>query len=109
MEEQNLNEAGSPALQQGAVSGSCFSKGDWYVGRLFPLPDIYCNGKKVAVISKELPIEEREANARMMAAAPDLFEAVDQLLSRIVVSDTWDKKAVLVAKAALQKATGHVA
>lgn len=46
-----------------------------------------------------------EANAKLMAAAPDLYEAVDQLLSRIVVTDTWDKKAVLVAKAALRKAT----
>ena len=44
----------------------------------------------------------------MLAAAPDLFEAVEQLLSRIVVSDTWDQKAVWVAKAALQKAKGQV-
>lgn len=108
MEEQNLNEAGSPSLQQGSVSDWCFSKGDWYVGRLFPMPHIYCNGKKIAIISKELPIEEREANARIMAAAPDLFEALDQLISRIIVSDTWDKKAVLVAKAALRKATGQI-
>ncbi len=33
-----------------------------------------------------------------------LVEAIEQLLSRIVVRDTWDKKAVLVAKSALRKA-----
>lgn len=58
------------------VVGSCFSSGDWYVGKLFPLPDIYCDGKKVANISKELPIEEREANARLISASPDLLNSL---------------------------------
>jgi predicted house-cleaning noncanonical NTP pyrophosphatase (MazG superfamily) len=58
--------------------------------------------------SNEVKNEQELANTRMLAAAPDLFEAVEQLLSRIVVSDTWDQKAVWVAKAALQKAKGQV-
>jgi hypothetical protein len=34
----------------------------------------------------------------------DLVEALEQLLSRVVEKNTWDKKAILVAKAALHKA-----
>lgn len=58
------------------VVGSCFSSGEWHVGAIFPLPTIYVNQKRVASISKELPIEEREANARLIAASPDLLESL---------------------------------
>ena len=69
--------------------------------------DIFINahGNIASVSTFDYGVTEGRANAKLIAAAPDLFEAVDQLLSRIVVTDTWDKKAVLVAKAALRKAT----
>lgn len=54
-------------------------------------------------------IQEAEANARLIAAAPELLEALEQCLTRInpKSKDTWDLKAIHVAKAAIAKATGE--
>lgn len=91
------------------VVGSCFSSGEWYVGKLFPLPDIYCDGKKVANISKELPIEEREANARLMAAAPELLRTLDAMACKFwkyCEGSSEDAVIYAEAKGAIKKALG---
>lgn len=48
------------------------------------------------------------SNAVLMAAAPELLEALEQAITRIPANskDTWDIKALLVARAAIKKAKG---
>jgi predicted phosphoribosyltransferase len=61
-------------------------------------------GASVAVtMFPESGSEGREANARLIAAAPDLFEAVRAVLSRF--HDTLDNEAALILERALTKAT----
>lgn len=53
-------------------------------------------------------VDVAEANARLIAAAPELLEALQQCIARLEPSSsTWDKKAYLVGKAAIAKATGE--
>lgn len=58
------------------------TKGNWYVGNIFPLPTIKVDGKRIATISKDLPIEEREANANLIAAAPKLRDFAIEMIKR---------------------------
>lgn len=49
--------------------------------------------------------EEREANANLIAPAPDLYKALDQLVSRFVGHE--DDREIVEARAALSKALGE--
>jgi len=51
--------------------------------------------------------DSQRKNVALIMAAPELLEALEQLLTRVEVKDTWDKKAVLVAQAAITKAKGE--
>jgi hypothetical protein len=62
------------------------------------LPDVICE------MNDELPEAEREANARLIAAAPELLEALEYLLR---YSDQQDTRAGAKARAAIQKARGQ--
>lgn len=50
-----------------------------------------------------------EANARLMAAAPELYEALEELLQDIQQYEAWQRpaRAVDVARAAIAKARGE--
>lgn len=89
-----------------------YTKGNWNVGAIFPLPTVYVNEKRVASISRELPIDEREANARLIAAAPDLLEACQQLFFAphqehfVTRLNDEEMKGLEMIKAAIIKAVG---
>lgn len=51
--------------------------------------------------------DQQRKNVALIMAAPELLEALEQLLTRVEVKDTWDKKAVLAAQAAITKAKGE--
>lgn len=55
--------------------------------------------------------EQREANARLIAAAPELLEALEDLYEaygRSTASDDWNAEATRKAAAAIQRAGGSV-
>jgi hypothetical protein len=68
-----------------------FTKGEWYVGEIFPLPVIKVDKNKIATISRKLPIEEREANARLIAAAPEMLKALEDCRSTLVLTSLIDR------------------
>ena len=51
--------------------------------------------------------EEREANARLVAAAPELLAALEGLVDRFVGHTDTDDAAILAALAAIAKAEGR--
>lgn len=83
---------------------SIFRDGDNLIIETIPLNRF----SAIAEITGGRGLEEDEANARLIAAAPELLEALEQILTRFTekeCKDTWDKKAVWNAKLAIQKAT----
>lgn len=50
--------------------------------------------------------DECDANAHLIAAAPELMEALDSCLRYLVPRDSLGDKAVVQARAAIRKATG---
>ena len=95
-----------------------FTSGPWNVQNTAP-----SNALDIAVIfdgqshvvcsvpkgSSNKPQQERRANARLLAAAPDLFEALQKLLSHGTFTDypnTSEWHAVRDARAAIAKAIG---
>lgn len=52
--------------------------------------------------------EKGEANARLIAAAPELLEALKDVLDRVSIDD-WNEKVYYQAQVAIAKATGEQA
>jgi len=56
----------------------------------------------------ERSIREAEANARLIAAAPDLLDALNAMLTHMGMDeDDWNKPTFDKARAAIAKATGE--
>lgn len=97
--------------------------GPWVVTRVSKstiLKDIYVSAgseriARVVVPATASSIDEYEANARLIAAAPDLLEALRELeeAARCVQAGEWDRSSIDVerrkARAAIAKATGSQA
>lgn len=81
-----------------------YTKENWYVGNIFPLPTIYVTGKRIATVSKELPIDEREANARLIAAAPELYEAMQLVIGSMSLERVERFDILEKCKKAIEKA-----
>lgn len=78
-----------------------FTKGEWKQGSLSDEPftrsslSIYReDGRKIAEISREgfMPIEEAEANAHLISAAPDMYEALRGLMTAYNI----DRESIIV-------------
>ena len=72
-------------------------------------PVIYAgrNTHVALVISQGLPEAEQEANANLIAAAPDLLEACEALLDSIYGGGGGDGEVLAKANAAIAKARGE--
>lgn len=85
--------------------GNKFTKGKWYQSISPETKKAYIGARKThyiaEILTHEWDFEETEANAKLIAAAPELLEA---LIEVIRISDrkhdVWDK-----AKQAIKKAT----
>lgn len=62
-----------------------FTKGEWkFKPEKGVMHAILCAGSKMLAIFKRAP---SEADARLIASAPDLYKALDELVSTVVVDD----------------------
>ena len=67
--------------------------------------EVASNGLRLAILNG-WRTEQQAANARMMAAAPELLDALDRLLMSADVRDAADAGALKQARAAIANATG---
>ena len=90
--------------------------GPWHVGKRFPAGAIYdAKGGEVCGFSNLLHPAEIAANARLIAAAPDLADALRVIIKQAETTrlafpnaagrDDW-QQVILIARAALAKAEG---
>jgi hypothetical protein len=99
-----------------------WTKGPWSVGARFiegenevldaegfsvADPSIFASRKarNGRIVKRVRPVEEQVANANLIAAAPELYEALDAFM-RLGTMD--DQSAIDAARAALSKARGEV-
>ena len=66
------------------------------------------NGNTVIAIAGETELKENEANANLIAAAPELLRTIKPLIARIKAMDSWakDYNQVKEAEEAIAKAEG---
>jgi len=67
---------------------------------------VWADSRELARVYGETKIA-RQANAQLMAAAPDLYEAIEALLGTFKARCISERNAVLKAEAALTKARGE--
>lgn len=105
------------AKQQTATNRTAFTPGPWMIGsvvtksdgfRLFHL-DTETEGPLGYFDPLDSPDENDEANARLIAAAPELYSACKSLLHRFGHLDTTlgKREAISQAQTALAKAEGR--
>lgn len=90
------------------------TSGPWFVTETAPDRDIdysgetfvrwHANGMPLVTLGNYAP-DERRANARLIAAAPDLLEALEELLNALPSATTHP--AIKAARAAIARATGE--
>jgi hypothetical protein len=107
-------------LLVGAFVSAGFTPGPWSVGvvRFAGRTQLVCAYGKGFVCEVESPVrdgefshEEREANARLIAAAPELYAAVEGVVAWIdgdYADDTPEGRRIMAAKLALAKARGEL-
>jgi hypothetical protein len=86
-----------------------YKQGPWHIGKRYPSGAIYDEkGGEICAFSDLLHPAEVAANARLIAAAPDLLAALQALISVIGVRvDDPRIKQFDAARAALAKAEGN--
>ncbi len=96
---------------------SGFTKGQWLLDRddrreeyMVYVPGTVIGKRCIATVAfgySEPADSEQHANAKLLAAAPELYEALNELLPHIkmISNEGWD--AVATARAALAKVTGE--
>lgn len=90
---------------------SDYTKGPWGIMKGDHGPMIFSGecGRGVAMLARQVTTAEREANARLIAAAPELLAALIDLLHQSKLSQDeggWDFEQ---AETAIAKATGMTA
>ena len=82
-----------------------YTKGPWGIMKGDHGPMIFSGecGRGVAMLARQVTTAEREANARLIAAAPELLEALEELLAETWINGAFADK----ARAAIAKAKGE--
>lgn len=89
------------------------TSGEWIAhnNNISDFYDIDCDGNRIASVSAipehkdGVPLEEKIANARLIAAAPDLLEALQQLVNTDKNNADHFHRAICDAERAILKAT----
>jgi hypothetical protein len=99
--------------------GPAFTPGPWFTGDDHPSVCTMRDGESIQLCAMDttpFALGEPEANARLIAAAPELLEACRGLLAVVAVGDGWKNPyeqgtqsyaAIEAARAAIAKATGE--
>lgn len=88
-----------------------FTPGPWAVYEDSPATSVYCDdefGNRVADCNSAfttLPKEQRIANAKLIAAAPDLYAACKEFIRKVEAGEAKSTASYEQMKAAIQKAT----
>mgnify|MGYP001260829464 CR=1 FL=1 len=78
----------------------------WFISAC-PLPNREVD---IGDVAGGYPHEQKEANARLIAAAPELLAALSAMLTHMGMDeDEWNKPTYDQARAAIAKATGEAA
>lgn len=88
--------------------GSCHKIGPFPngIGRVATFACVYADGHRLGIDDESPAAQELAANARLIAAAPDLLEALRRLMGgTTTLEDALD--AAKQARAAISKATGQ--
>ena len=84
------------------------TQGPWHIGKRYPAGAIYDEkGAEICGFSNLLHPAEVSANARLISAAPDLFEALKELLADKYLADPINADRMARTRAALDKAQGN--
>lgn len=104
-----------PLRIRGGTMSTKHTPGPWFVDEESPL-DVRTNGVGKLMWICDAPdgydtsniegMKQREANARLIAAAPDLLEALEVVLCELEAQDIHAPARIAFAKAAIAKATG---
>ena len=100
------------------AAGVTHTPGPWHMDTIKGFPTAIGVGlepesgaRAIAILSRDSHSskEHQEANARLIAAAPELLEACTAALDRLSVIPTFspDRKAIALLQAAIAKAEGH--
>ena len=84
------------------------TKGQWTVGKTsnFEYMDIDCNGQRITSVYTGIESNpEAEANAKLIAAAPELLEALVRILEDDAENGILSPVDRVIAKTAIEKAT----
>ena len=85
-----------------------FTEGKWVIDKKRDTVciDILCNDEVVATCWDDYDcVDQLRANAKLIAAAPELLDACIKLAERIELRNTSDSEAYFIAKNAIKKAT----
>lgn len=84
-----------------------YTKGPWGIMKGDHGPMIFSGecGRGVAMLARQVTTAEREANARLIAATPDLLDVAEMVLALAAVDTPVEL--IKAATAAIAKATGE--
>lgn len=89
-----------------------YTPGPWFVDDSHVRTAINAKDKHVAMVNLEVPVEEHKGNVNLIAAAPDMLDALESCLSYMVNlarsfgRNTDELPSVLKTKQAIAKAKG---
>jgi len=87
-----------------------YTKGEWYIEKTYgSIPEIRTKERRIAKPLYHMGSEDREveANSYLIAACPEMYEALKAIIESGVIPYCYSDKLVVAAKQALAKAEGR--
>lgn len=87
---------------------SSFTAGPWFIAGRGPNKELFCDAGTIAELNLTR-LDEDGANARLIAAAPELLEALKDAESELACQPRINSYVIDKVRAAIAKATGEQA